>query len=467
MPTQWDTTLCLVRVGLHRGRTKGGSLIAHELTHVVQQRGGGAPPGPAQERDAEAASFAVAAGTRPAVGEFSSVGLAAQPAQPPGGTVFDKLDPGDFDSAYNLLTGSFTFLGQQQQLAIESIYTEAKKPTPPSLEIEILTALATMALGVPISILGQRVEKAVRPELLPLLADTSTMTNEVLMKSALRATDAVNVMAKAANDALKDGAKNLTGSYVRKKIKDGKLPIDAFFEGLKKSAVDTAQAAFIVAEKHRKTVKALAVIHPALPVFVAQTLLNAQDETYKAAYDQQRQETLTQWLDYQAQSKVGAVIGQPTPTSDNKSVIDLNALQLSQLRYADTPGIIYVDAYIGKTGGLFKRKGYIPGLSVAMLKLIERRFIKDIGLPIIYRVVSMHYLDGLGVNQPAGPHTADEDQFSVQINEVGGIRTSRLYPWHEKALTRIKHPNMGGDYTVHAELGWNTPKDLDVEADKE
>jgi hypothetical protein len=69
-------------IGRFAPRTQEGRrLIAHELTHVVQQRGGGAPPGPAQERDAEAASCAVEAGARPKVRESSGVGFAAQPEQ--------------------------------------------------------------------------------------------------------------------------------------------------------------------------------------------------------------------------------------------------------------------------------------------------------------------------------------------------------------------------------------------------
>ena len=44
MPTRLATTLCLVRAGSHRRRTEGRRLIAHELTHVVQQRGPPPPP---------------------------------------------------------------------------------------------------------------------------------------------------------------------------------------------------------------------------------------------------------------------------------------------------------------------------------------------------------------------------------------------------------------------------------------
>jgi len=79
----------------------------------------------------------------------------------------------------------------------------------------------------------------------------------------------------------------------------------------------------------------------------------------------------------------------------------------------------------------------------------------------------MRYRDGKGVNQPAGSYTPEADQFSVMVNEAGGIATSRLYRWHEQALQRIAHPGMDGPYSVHTELGYNRPIDLHVEADKD
>ena len=61
--------------GTHDGRR----LIAHELTHVVQQSGGGMPSVPAHERDADAASQALETGAKPQVRTRSRIGLAAQP----------------------------------------------------------------------------------------------------------------------------------------------------------------------------------------------------------------------------------------------------------------------------------------------------------------------------------------------------------------------------------------------------
>jgi len=61
-------------------------------------------------------------------------------------------------------------------------------------------------------------------------------------------------------------------------------------------------------------------------------------------------------------------VGGPTPGHDDPSVIDLHALDPNRVRHADTAGIVFVDAYIGDTYGLFARSARIPGLSKSMLK---------------------------------------------------------------------------------------------------
>jgi hypothetical protein len=69
--------------------------VAHELAHVVQQGGGGgAPPGPAHERDAEAAAHSVESGSRPIVRTRSQPGLAAErKGQFPGESLLAGRDP--------------------------------------------------------------------------------------------------------------------------------------------------------------------------------------------------------------------------------------------------------------------------------------------------------------------------------------------------------------------------------------
>jgi hypothetical protein len=69
--------------GLYQPTNPAGMrLLAHELAHVVQQRGGGGPPGAVHEQEADAASRAVVAGEEPRVRAPSQVGIAAQ-SEPP------------------------------------------------------------------------------------------------------------------------------------------------------------------------------------------------------------------------------------------------------------------------------------------------------------------------------------------------------------------------------------------------
>lgn len=72
---------------------EGQRLLAHELTHVVQQGGTGGPPGLAQEAAAEEASKAVETGVRPQVRARSLVGLAAQPDPARAGVGATRLEP--------------------------------------------------------------------------------------------------------------------------------------------------------------------------------------------------------------------------------------------------------------------------------------------------------------------------------------------------------------------------------------
>ena len=62
----------------HTGPLAEWRVLAHELVHVVQQRGSGEPPGPAQEGEADAAVRAIGRGARPDVQARSGLGLAAQ-----------------------------------------------------------------------------------------------------------------------------------------------------------------------------------------------------------------------------------------------------------------------------------------------------------------------------------------------------------------------------------------------------
>jgi Domain of unknown function (DUF4157) len=74
------------------GSPQGRRLLAHELTHTLQQSRAGPPPGARQERDAEEAARSIDSGAALRVGAPSGIGFAAQPRA--GATISDDLlDP--------------------------------------------------------------------------------------------------------------------------------------------------------------------------------------------------------------------------------------------------------------------------------------------------------------------------------------------------------------------------------------
>jgi hypothetical protein len=98
---------------------------------------------------------------------------------------------------------------------------------------------------------------------------------------------------------------------------------------------EAGKAAFDKAEEGRVDVLGLAKLHPSLPMIAAQALLIAMNETFKAAYDLQIQQSLEHWLAYQAQSRLGAKGTADSPQTGDAKTTDLSSLTTST---GDWPG---------------------------------------------------------------------------------------------------------------------------------
>jgi hypothetical protein len=205
----------------------------------------------------------------------------------------------------------------------------------------------------------------------------------------------------------------------------------------------------------------------------------------------QKQETLSGWLRYQAQQRLGVVAtGATLPDGTAEQVTDVSYIPgevLGRIMPNNLPGVITVDCYFNEGYGILPFKAYLPGLSTAMLRQIESTFIKDLRLPIVYRVISARSLDGRGYRAPGGSFTQEEDQFAIRVDERGVVRSlpRSLYPWHKEALARLtgaKPTSEGGWFssdefadtdvrkgaeTVHAQLGWWNLRDMHTDADKD
>ena len=220
----------------------------------------------------------------------------------------------EFDAEYNKYAGKFAYLSQRQVLAIGEVYTEAKKPAKPSLIDELLVAAAIASLGMTVSILGQSLERALLPKLSSELQDlhlekywSSESRNiervdEAIQNAKSSAALEAQIVAKAANDAFKDGTKSLVQPRVKQLLAEGATPVDAFFQGQMDAMVEMEGRKFDAAEDLRPEVWRLHHLHPRLPHAVAAALFRAADEAFRAARAVQARQTLDEWLAYTTQA---------------------------------------------------------------------------------------------------------------------------------------------------------------------
>ena len=135
--------------------------------------------------------------------------------------------------------------------------------------------------------------------------------------------------------------------------------------------------------------------------------------------------------------------------------------------YEKFAGILTVNAYVKTDGDVWavapsdrSYKGHLHGLSESMLKTLSGP-IKDLGIPIVYRILSFYRQDGRGVGGTWGPG-AHASQFNIGVNELGKTWASNRYRWQRDAVERI-----GGEGKILEILGNYTLKQLNIEADKD
>lgn len=397
--------------------------------------------------------------------------------------ITDPIYVTEYNSVYNNAAKAWTEIASKQVLAIGSIYTEAKKPAKPSLLREILIALAMGALGGVVSLVGTaialKIEKLAAAELGKRLVSVpgkkgvppgwayqvgpkqwKLTYDEVKVKEIQ---EGVKFWAKVISDGPKgsfgDTAKTLAGAKIKKLLDEKKAPIDAFFEGLMEAAVDTGRENSRKVEAKRTETLAQA----ADPISAAATALETLDNLYDSVTERQKVDTLQAWLQYQAQSRLGATetisvtLGGITKVSTTK-------LGAYKPTWGDTPGMLYVhcnliagsgDTYVvsAELGGL---SGTLPGLSKAMLAKIDTKAIADLKLPIIYTV---HYYPAV---------VGEQGYFTVAVNELGSTDEAWVHDW-EGIEQRTKEPlkKLGGPDKVHKQLGRYSLKNLNVKADKD
>jgi hypothetical protein len=443
---------------------EGRRLLAHELTHYVQQSGSDGR----RLIDQNNQMHNLSAISGPVVGKrgvWESIQRAPQ--------LMDPVDEIRFNSLYNQVTGAYTFLTQQQLLAIDSIYTEARKPKKPSMVEVLLIALATAAAGAAISIIGQLLTNRI-PGMFNL-ADPEITSNETLKQSLKQARERVNIITRTAFDAFKDGLKSLSTPIIRELILAGKQPVDAFFEGQKKLTVDAGKMAFDKAEEGRTEVHDLAAIHPSLPLITAKNLFSIKDNTFKEIYDVQKRETLNKWLVYLAQSRAGTFTPSPDPWGGD--LVGTNMAMFiteSSGGFYGFQGVLFIDAaleykerpvegapVLRPMWHIFPLRGYFYGLSKSMLSMLGNTRVRELSLPIVYRIASYPYPSSTREPYVVGG-AFSQNHFTLAINESGTKWLSKTTSYQKEQLQAV-----GGENAVHHILGSNTMIGLRVTADRD
>jgi hypothetical protein len=399
----------------------------------------------------------------------------------------------EFDAEYNKYAGKFAFLAQQQTNAVEAVYTEAKKPHKPSLIEDLLVTLAMASLGGAVSILGQNLERALQPKLRSELesaylqkywgSDSRDMkqVEEAIENAKNSSMLQAQIVAKAANDAFKDGTKSFVQPRVKKLLAEGATPVDAFFQGQKNAVVDLAAGKFDAAEDGRPTLWRLHHLNPRLPYAVAVALRLAADEAFAEAQQVQERRTLDQWLAYTAQAYQQKWEGKTSPA---KGGTDLS----SELYWEGTaPGVLHVMAHIedvsptyvappdpdetpstkrpgraavnGKTYAAFADRGAMFGLTEKMLGILDGP-IFNLGIPVVYSMSSHDDRDGVGRPDGGLDFRQAKYSFSIGVNENGAVLLGDRTPIQDEALQRC-----GGADGIIRQLGVRDLKGLGVTAD--
>lgn len=432
------------------GTGDGKKILAHELTHVVQQSSFTRSisgevtlgrPGDSYERQADEqaqrvfddGSLTQQHATESAVTQVSrSLGhrtnhlatanliqrypfpVASPGGQNPAPDTNAGPDPGLAEekeqaaSIYNKVVNGWTFLAQKQVLAIDSIYTEAKKPSEPSLLEDLLITLCEAALAGALGGIGGLLVIAIEKKIteifvsraLKAAADSAArrfrdasgkfITTEAGKKLAADSSKTTaKFVSEFAKDSMKESVKSLAKPKIKALLSAGKEAVDGFFEGQKNTAVDAGKKGSDSAEDKRGT-----VLSNPNPVQTAQAMYEAMNETYDGAELKQKEETLKNWLIYQARLDA-EVVGEGVTGA---GTTNLGGETWPGFFGSYVPGALYVS--VNRAFDI--KKAWLKGSTAHIVALLEDKTIKQMGIPVVIE------LDFPGI-----------ENFYINVNEEG------------------------------------------------
>lgn len=400
-------------------------------------------------------------GTPGEKGDRGDQGARGEPGPPGAGL---NLETMSFDSAFNRAVNAYPFIAQKQVLAVNSIYTEAKKPTKPDLVEDLLISLALGALGGAVGVIGTTVARTVEGRVAQSLTsglvregagDGARWLNKLTPNIVTRISESeakaieetakrtAKVIGELGKDTVKDSLKAFVGPKLRDLLHGGKAPVDAFFEAQQSAAIDAAKAGSDALERQRTTLAATPAAH-----LVATTLADAHDGTFGLAEPLQKELTMRAWMSYQVQSRLGVLEDRRGP--QDEPVTDLRRVPgtAGSVVRAETPGLLTLDIYLtpGASPGFKLIKATLPGSTKAMLAQMGSWNPGKAKMPIVFRVITDRH--GNSFYKPAGDTGHQDQEFNLRVNELGEVLVGAWYPWHRRALAAwVGGVDEDGDFT--------------------
>ena len=361
------------------GTPAGDKLLAHEITHTIQQKGGGGV-----QRKLVQANFIQREGgetkpeTKPEV----------KPEETPA-----KAGPSPvLEATIRKIEHAYSWICLKQRDAVADLAKDAEKTDPPPLWQTLLIAAAELALTVAMGGVGGIIAKSIGKK---LVGKVTEMVAEGI--------------AKGVADGAKDTGKKLVKAAASGIFSSSGTSTEGFWRGLRDALTDTAkaqQAEFI--DREQKLRDAPDGEKQAL------ALLSAIDSNYDQAYGIQGSEALDKWCVYQAQTELG--------TSEKGTKNEGTNLG-KQLGDTSAKGVLGIVIEVGDPGDKPTiLRAEIEGLNEGLRKNIENRPIGELKIPITVKGEvgpQMSWLEEVMTKR-------DEPNIYIGRNEAGTVWMSNM-----------------------------------------
>ena len=333
---------------------QGQKLLAHELTHVVQQRAGLAPVGIQRQKKGLEEK-------EPKKREKQRDVPKPSPTETPGRNLEDVLDA---------VSDAYSYIILKQRDAVKDLYESAKKSKEPSsLLMDALLLTAEVALEAVTGGTGAFVAETVGKKLGQKIADG-------LIKE-VRGVDTVKIVQDQMKEIAKNQVKKGGKKAVKNLIDEQKTPMEAYFQGQRDFYTDQSfhlSQEFDVKGKQK-------IRNAPQPLDQAEVLRESINEQYANAYTLARNETLRGWLSYLPKSRLGIEKG--AKGEEQGTRLASHSDLFTPLLEPKVPGLLYL--FTDKSPDPVIESARLPGADSGLRAPLKGRKLEDLRIPFVIK----------------------------------------------------------------------------------